>query len=347
MAACCCRRRRNRSILRLNMLMAVSLFCSSIGKTVQSCLNEGILLKSGLGPSDKYNILEEHNKLRQAVAQGLIPGQPAAENMLEMQWDNELAAKAQEWADQCLFKHDPKKRLGRFNMGQNLALVWSGGSLEDDRDTDFPGRIRKWFDEVKKYSFGERFSLSTGHYMQLVWADSFLVGCGYSYYYYGNKYNKLYVCNYGPGGNVQGQQPYVTGRPSCEQFGLQKSRTYPSLCMPGGVDPYHHNNVIPPNYYSYRTSSNNHGNQHYTSAYPSAATNSNHQLNDNNILLNLIFDQNKQQQHHYQTPQSPHQQIQQHLPSPSAAAAALLKPGNIFKSPLLSYRWDLLFNFLH
>lgn len=40
--------------------------------------------ESGLEPSDKYEILEEHNKLRQAVAQGLIPGQPGAENMLEM-----------------------------------------------------------------------------------------------------------------------------------------------------------------------------------------------------------------------------------------------------------------------
>lgn len=56
---------------------------------------------------------------------------------------------------------------GRFTMGQNLALIWSSGSLDDDRDSDFPGRIRKWFDEVKKYSFGAKFSLATGHYMQV------------------------------------------------------------------------------------------------------------------------------------------------------------------------------------
>lgn len=361
--------RNDKSRSTLSTLAVVVLFCNLVGKSAQACSNGGILMKSGLGPSDKYDILEEHNKLRQSVAQGLIPGQPGAENMLEMQWDDELASKAQEWADQCIFKHDPKKKLGRFTMGQNLALIWSSASLDDDRDSDFPGRIRKWFDEVKKYSFGAKFSLATGHYMQLIWADSFLVGCGYSYHYSGNKYNKLYVCNYGPAGNVQGHLPYVTGHPSCEQHGLQKSHTYPGLCVPGGeVDSYHHDNVIPQNYYSYQASSNNHENQHYTSApvaYTVAPTSTNHQQPyDNHILYNLVFDQHKQmqqqqqqqyQQYHYQAQHPSHQQTYHHLLNPASvvtatanAAANLLKPGNIFKSPFLSsYRWDMLFNSLH
>lgn len=355
-------------------VVIVVLVCSLVGESVQTCLNGGVLLKSGLEPSDKYEILEEHNKLRQAVAQGLIPGQPGAENMLEMTWDNELARKAQEWADQCIFKHDPKKRLARFTMGQNLALIWSSATLDDDQDSDFAGRIRKWFDEVKKYSFGAKFSLATGHYMQLVWADTFLIGCGYSYYYLGNKYNKLYVCNYGPAGNVQGQQPYITGRPACEHHGLHKSHTYPGLCSaPSAGDPAsHHDNVIPQNYYSYQASSNNHENQHYTSAssapvavYTTAPVTlhhhqQHHQPYDNHILYNLVFDQHKhqqqqqqQQQHHYQTTQ--HQQTTyHHLPAPvsspptsSSLATSIFRPSNIFKSPLLSYRWDLLFNFLH
>ncbi|XP_062536632.1 CRISP/Allergen/PR-1-like [Armigeres subalbatus] len=357
--------RNDKTRSALSNLATVILLCNLLGKSAQTCLNGGVLLKSGLAPTDKYDILEEHNKLRQAVAQGLIPGQPGAENMLEMQWDDELARKAQNWADQCIFKHDPKKKLGRFTMGQNLALIWSSASLEDDRDSDFPGRIRKWFDEVKKYSFGAKFSLATGHYMQLIWADTYLVGCGYSYHYSGNKYNKLYVCNYGPAGNVQGQVPYITGHPTCEQHGLQKSSSYPGLCAApaGGVDPYHHDNVIPQNYYSYQASSNNHENQHYTSVparpAPIAYTASHPQPYDNHILYNLVFDQHKQQQqqHHYQQAhmQYPsHQQTYHHLPSPASvviattnAAANLLKPGNILKSPFLSYRWDLLFNSLH
>ncbi|XP_055524040.1 peptidase inhibitor 16 isoform X2 [Wyeomyia smithii] len=251
--------------------------------------------------------------------------------------------------------------LSRFIMGQNLAAIWSSASLDNDQDSDFPGRIRKWFDEVKKYSYGARFSLTTGHYMQLVWAESFLVGCGYSYYYSANKYNKLYVCNYGPGGNIQGQQPYLIGRPSCDQHGLQKSHKYPSLCMPRGMDRYHHDNTIPENYYSYPTLSDSHGNQHFTAAstpmvvYTAVANGLSHLSHDGHILYNLVFDQHKQQQYHYhptgqQTTQQP---TYHHLSNPLApiattATAALLKPtGDALKSPFLTYRWDLLFNFLH
>jgi hypothetical protein len=37
-------------------------------------------------------------------------------------------------------------------------------------------------------------------FFQLVWGDTYLVGCGYSNYYDPSRgYTKLYVCNYGPG----------------------------------------------------------------------------------------------------------------------------------------------------
>lgn len=39
---------------------------------------------SGISAYEKNQILESHNRLRQTVAQGRIPGQPAAENMQEM-----------------------------------------------------------------------------------------------------------------------------------------------------------------------------------------------------------------------------------------------------------------------
>jgi Cysteine-rich secretory protein family len=52
--------------------------------------------------------------LRQTVATGHVPGQPAAQNMQEMQWDDELAAKAQQWANECTFQHDPSRYLGEF-----------------------------------------------------------------------------------------------------------------------------------------------------------------------------------------------------------------------------------------
>lgn len=83
-------------------------------------------------------------------------------------------------------------------MGQNLAVIWSTAPLDPD-DGDFPSRIQNWFNEVQKYSFGDAWSPKTGHYSQLVWGETSLVGCGFAEYKDTIKYNKLYVCNYGPG----------------------------------------------------------------------------------------------------------------------------------------------------
>lgn len=82
-------------------------------------------------------------------------------------------------------------------MGQNLAIVWSTAPLQNH--VSFSSRIQNWFNEVQKYAWGARWSAKTGHYSQLVWGDTNLVGCGYSYYQDGTRFNKLWVCNYGPG----------------------------------------------------------------------------------------------------------------------------------------------------
>lgn len=57
-------------------------------------------------------------------------------------------------------------KTDRFTMGQNLAIIWSTIPLRDD-EGDFPSRIRNWFNEVRKYAWGARWSPSTGHYSQV------------------------------------------------------------------------------------------------------------------------------------------------------------------------------------
>ncbi|XP_054726634.1 venom allergen 5 isoform X2 [Anastrepha obliqua] len=202
----------------------------------------GQLLVSGLSPGEREIILHEHNKLRQLVATGRYPGQPGAENMREIVWDDELAARAQQWANNCEFRHDPLRTINRFTMGQNLAIIWSTAPL-DPTDGDFPSRIQSWFNEVQKYSFGDAWSPKTGHYSQLVWGETSLVGCGFSEYKDSTKYNKLYVCNYGPGGNVVGYNPYEVGKPSCATYGLRSSSRYQGLCAPS-VAPFVSANAI-------------------------------------------------------------------------------------------------------
>lgn len=71
-------------------------------------------IATGITAAQKSEILEAHNRLRSQVAQGRVPGQPSAQNMREMVWDDELAAKAQQWANQCIFEHDPNRYIGKF-----------------------------------------------------------------------------------------------------------------------------------------------------------------------------------------------------------------------------------------
>lgn len=39
--------------------------------------------------------------------------------MREMVWDEELAARAQQWGNQCIFEHDPSRFTGKFLIGFN------------------------------------------------------------------------------------------------------------------------------------------------------------------------------------------------------------------------------------
>lgn len=81
--------------------------------------------------------------------------------------------------------------VDRFSIGQNLALIWSSQPLHIG---DFEGRIQKWFDEVRIYTWGQGWTSKTGHYSQMIWAQTTLIGCGFSYYKAGGQYKKLYVC---------------------------------------------------------------------------------------------------------------------------------------------------------
>lgn len=69
---------------------------------------------TGITQAQKAEILEAHNRLRAQVANGQVPGQPGAQNMRELVWDEDLAVKAQQWANQCTFEHDPSRYLGKF-----------------------------------------------------------------------------------------------------------------------------------------------------------------------------------------------------------------------------------------
>ncbi|XP_049870213.1 venom allergen 5-like [Pectinophora gossypiella] len=205
--------------------------------TTEGCGYGKQMIKSGgLSAYEKQAIVDAHNRLRQSVALGLVSSQPPAANMMEMMWDEELAATAQRWADQCTPAHDSasQREVGRWPVGQNLAATWTTRPPTDagDSEPDFLKQINAWFDEVHIYYFRPiSGGHGTGHYSQLVWGETSHIGCGFTFYYDQTRgYTKLYVCNYGPGGNVIGSNPYEKGSPSCNAYGLSDSRKYSGLC---------------------------------------------------------------------------------------------------------------------
>jgi len=219
--------------MKTYQILALCVVLAVVLRPALACYSGTMLRSGGLSCFDKQIIVDLHNRLRQSVALGQVNGQPPAANMLQMSWDEELARQAQNWADRCTFQHDSNsgRRVSRFPVGQNLATTWTSPRPDTlGANPDFGTQINNWFNEVYRFGYQGSFTHSSGHYSQVIWGDTYLVGCGYSYYLQGNKYTKLYVCNYGPGGNVRGAPPYRIGNPSCSLYGTSPSSSYYGLC---------------------------------------------------------------------------------------------------------------------
>ncbi|XP_071408297.1 glioma pathogenesis-related protein 1 [Pithys albifrons albifrons] len=151
--------------------------------------------------------VETHNQFRSQV-------NPPASNMRYMSWDPDLAKTAKGWAKKCLFKHnthlrEPGKAHPKFTpVGENL---WTG-SLPA---FTVKKAITSWYNEVRFYTYDTRkCSKVCGHYTQVVWAESYKVGCAVHFCpkvtYTSITNAGHFVCNYGPAGNYP-RHPYTSG----------------------------------------------------------------------------------------------------------------------------------------
>lgn len=134
-------------------------------------------------PSEMAVFLHAHNRVR---ARHCAP---------PLVWSTEVAWRAQAWADEltergCAFEHS------HGPYGENLARGIAG--VHDD-----PAEIVElWYRELEEYHFGQGgFSLATGHFTQMIWANSRRLGCGTSTC--GGK--RIWVCHYDPPGNYRGE----------------------------------------------------------------------------------------------------------------------------------------------
>ncbi|XP_076078447.1 GLIPR1-like protein 1 [Mytilus galloprovincialis] len=141
-------------------------------------------------------LLNEHNRYRKSEN---------AANMQKLVWSPTLEQEATAWASRCSNSHQQNGR------GENLAMQ----SVGEDINVLIKRGIKMWFDEKRDYSPGRGFSMSTGHYTQMVWADSKQLGCGVQICNANSKFPMKYmylVCFYDPPGNFNNREPYINGQ---------------------------------------------------------------------------------------------------------------------------------------
>ncbi|KAF1565820.1 Cysteine-rich venom protein, partial [Eudyptes schlegeli] len=149
-------------------------------------------------------IVDRHNTLRRGV-------KPTASNMLKMEWCPPAAKNAQKWANQCTLSHSPANvRRTTVQCGENLFMSSAPFSWSDV--------IQAWYNEEKDFEYGTGAKTQgavIGHYTQLVWYNSYQIGCAVAYCPR-NQYKYFYVCQYCPPGNIEMQiaTPYKSG-PKC------------------------------------------------------------------------------------------------------------------------------------
>ncbi|MFO0619401.1 MAG: CAP domain-containing protein [Polyangiaceae bacterium] len=167
-----------RAAAPLAALLVIVSACGSVGAGGASA---GTFKESAVPAGWPTEILEAHNRHR------------AAHCAPPLAWSEELASVAQAWADK-LATNGCKLQHSHGELGENLAggttgLVGASKSVE------------LWYGESSQYDFAHGgFSMTTGHFTQLVWKDSARLGCGTA----SCGGTGVYVCEYDPPGNVEG-----------------------------------------------------------------------------------------------------------------------------------------------
>jgi uncharacterized protein YkwD len=202
-----------------------------------------------LSRSQMDAIVKKHNDLRAAMG---------ASDMMEMKWDDTLAAAAQKWvsglslADVSVSQGASKCPSGhsqnRNGAGENMAWKWSSSVTSISPSTDYTPSVQSWYDEIKDagpYKDGGTFggfdqcTGVCGHYTQVVWAAADKIGCAAEFCPHSTGMGGYeLVCQYGSsvpgahGGNMGGSTLFTKGA-ACSTCPSGFNKCSNNLCSPG------------------------------------------------------------------------------------------------------------------
>jgi pathogenesis-related protein 1 len=151
---------------------------------------------------DTEQMLETHNQWRKLV------GTPP------LQYSAKLAASSKQWAEHlkqsnhCRMKHSKPENMYGENLYWASAIKWSNGKREVQQVAS-KKVVDSWASERSDYDYKQNSCTPgkmCGHYTQLVWRSTTLVGCSAAVCE-GSK-EQVWVCRYKTPGNWVGELPY-------------------------------------------------------------------------------------------------------------------------------------------
>jgi hypothetical protein len=135
---------------------------------------------------------------------------PPSPALPPVSWDAILGDSVYNYAIRCvgqggLLMHNANRSTdyqalgGDGYVGENIYGS-SGRTVTPD------AAVTLWMDEASSYDYASN-SGNAGHYTQVVWRDSVRIGCAIVDCP-ALTYHNTVICDYAPGGNVNGQRPY-------------------------------------------------------------------------------------------------------------------------------------------
>ena len=158
---------------------------------------------------DKENGAAENDSVQADPETGVMAGITAVHNEIrrahgvnDLTWDAQMVQLSADWIDEldannnCVMEHNWDSPYGE-------NLFWANYETTN-RDV-----VESWASEEEFYDYatdscdpGEQ----CGHYTQVVWSETLVVGCAMKACSNGNGW--IWMCNYDPAGNMVGQRPY-------------------------------------------------------------------------------------------------------------------------------------------
>ncbi|XP_031767327.2 uncharacterized protein LOC113515585 isoform X2 [Galleria mellonella] len=193
-----------------------------------------------LSAEEKARIIARLNRRRHEAARGQLRRMPPAGNMLKLRWVEELAREAQRWADQCRPPTSPEEQdacrdLYSTSVGQCVAsVVGEAPGLRVESMIDmwymqnvlYKGNVTSYIAPTANFS-------SYSDFAQIVWAHTYMVGCGRSRFMVPRNGRlrsvERLVCNFAPRGPTVGRAVWMPAVPAS----ACPPRSLPDVNIPG------------------------------------------------------------------------------------------------------------------